>query len=171
MDFVEKLKSYLNASDEARRYIQETSNIKLTSFEIQIGLMDVLEIEDEIALLERDLTSSEIIELLQDIDFRKYRPEILTEIFFEGSIIPSGTERSLREALIRHNGERWIIYKNDSDTFPSNPHAHNYESGLKLHLGTGDLYLRRKRVNRISKKSLLSLREKVKNISLPELLI
>lgn len=33
-----------------------------------------------------------------------------------------------------------VAHKYDRDTFPSNPHAHNYDRKLKMHLGTGDLY-------------------------------
>jgi hypothetical protein len=49
--------------------------------------------------------------------------------------------RELREATIKCDGQIWRIHKNDADPFPSNPHAHNLETGLKLDLSTGALYL------------------------------
>ena len=43
---------------------------------------------------------------------------------------------------VKVKGECWIIHKNDRDPFPSNPHAHNYDSfaAYGLDLGTGRLY-------------------------------
>jgi hypothetical protein len=45
----------------------------------------------------------------------------------------------------RVRGEVWRVHKADADPFPSNPHAHCVGGadrfiGLKLHLGTGELY-------------------------------
>jgi len=84
------------------------------------------------------------------------------------SIIPDGVIRRLTEAKIRQKGEVWMIHKNDLDPFPSNPHAHNYESGHTLHLGTGHLFLQRKYVGKIRRKDLRLLRTKIlkANISL-----
>lgn len=66
----------------------------------------------------------------------------------------------------------WRIHKNDTDPFPSIPHAHNIESGLKLHLGNGELYFGRRFTDKlISKKDLFTIRAQVKNIELPQLTI
>ena len=173
MNPAQKLNIYLKASGEASECLQGASSVNITRFDIQLGLMDVLGIDDEYELLERDLSCSDIVKLLKDYDFKKHHPEALTDILFEKSIIPDGTTRSLLEVQIKHKGEKWTIYKSDADPFPSNPHAHNYESGLKLHLGNGDLYLRKRLVNQISKKNLMLLRSKIitRNIVLPELSI
>ena len=173
MNPAQKVNSYIKASCEAKNLLQDASSVKLTSYDIQQGLMDVLQIEDEYELLERDFGSSDIVKLLKGYDFKKYHPEKLMDIVVGKTIIPDGTERSLLEAQIKHKGEKWTIYKNDADPFPSNPHAHNYESNLKLHLGNGALYLRRKLVNQMPKKTLKSLRIKIsiRNIILPELSI
>ncbi len=45
------------------------------------------------------------------------------------------------EARVKVAGKIWTIHKNDKDTFPSQPHAHNYENGEKLDLHTGDIYV------------------------------
>jgi hypothetical protein len=76
--------------------------------------------------------------------------ELLATIEFEMSPIPHGVVRQLDEVTIKREGCVWRIHKNDADPFPSNPHAHNVESGLKLDLSTGALYFR----SRLSGKSI-----------------
>lgn len=77
------------------------------------------------------------------------------------------------EILIRAKGEVWEIHRYDKDPFPSNPHAHNVESGLKLDLSTGKIYFRRKLVQELSKKQLIEFRDRpeLKNIDLPPLMV
>jgi hypothetical protein len=98
--------------------------------------------------------------------------ELLAEIEFEQSPIPDGTLRRLDEVTIKRDGCVWRIHKNDTDPFPSNPHAHNLESGLKLDLSSGGLYLgTRDTGKRISKKDLNFIRTEatLKHITLPPL--
>jgi hypothetical protein len=57
--------------------------------------------------------------------------ELLGEIEFEASPIPDGTMRRLDEVTIKRDGCIWRIDRNDADPFPSNPHAHNVESGTQ----------------------------------------
>jgi len=56
------------------------------------------------------------------------------------SLLPEEFPRLLTEQTIRVKGEVWRIHKADPDLFPSNPHAHNCESGVVLHLGTGEMF-------------------------------
>jgi hypothetical protein len=172
MNPAQKVNAYLEVAEEAKDILQKTSPVKLTGFDIQLGLMDVLSIEDEYELLEQNFSCSDIVSHLTGYDFKKFHPEELANIIFEETIIPDGTERSLLEAQVKHKGEKWAIYKSDADPFPSNPHAHNYESGLKLHLGNGALYLKKKIVGQLSKKNLKLLRTKIseRNIILPVLI-
>ncbi|HXR47003.1 MAG TPA: hypothetical protein VN784_06130 [Candidatus Limnocylindrales bacterium] len=97
--------------------------------------------------------------------------EFLAEIEFEQSPIPDGTYRLLDEATIKRDGCIWRIHKSDADPFPSNPHAHNLESGLKLDLSTGNLYFGKRLQSKISKKHLSFIREEAesKRIALPPL--
>ncbi len=98
--------------------------------------------------------------------------EILGKIELGRSLIPSGCRRHITEAMVKNDGCVWIIHKNDSDPFPSNPHAHNEESGLKLDLSNGKLYLRKEFAGeKIGKKELLKIRNiaNEKNIPLPSL--
>ena len=72
-------------------------------------------------------------------------PDIfIVEIELDKSPIPDGCIRRLDEVQVKRDGQIWRIYKNDGDPFPSNPHAHNVESGLKLDLSNGKLFYRRK---------------------------
>jgi hypothetical protein len=79
----------------------------------------------------------------------------ILEIELPESPIPPGTPQRMDEATVRRFGCVWRVHKNDPDPFPSRPHAHNLESGLKMHLGTGQLFLRGRDTGRkIEKKHL-----------------
>ena len=96
--------------------------------------------------------------------------ELLGEIELDESPIPVTCVRRLDEATIKRDGCVWRIHKNDADPFPSNPHAHNGESGLKLDLRNGDLYFQRKTANEnVGKKHLSAIRNAAakKGIPLP----
>lgn len=62
---------------------------------------------------------------------------------------------------VKRNNEKWRIHRSDPDNFPSDPHAHNVENGLKLHLGTGGLYNKREFVDFINEKHLDFIRSKI----------
>lgn len=112
-----------------------------------------------------------LVEALRGCKSIEELPEVIAIVELDESIVPPGAEYGLYEELVKHKGEQWFIHKHDADPFPSNPHAHNYEKGLKLHLGNGRLYFGTKQVGSLSKKVLLSLREKVKQVELPPCLI
>ena len=94
----------------------------------------------------------------------------MEQIELDHSPIPSGCKRSLNEITIKKDGHIWRIHKNDQDPFPSNPHAHNIESGLKLDLSNGRLYYKRQYTGKsISKKDLYAIRDKTTTVGLPPL--
>jgi len=96
------------------------------------------------------------------------------EVEFSVSPIPPKTLRSMNEVSVRRDGCVWRVHKNDPDPFPSKPHAHNTESGLKMHLGTGRLYHRSTDTEKsIDKKLLLFIRTELsqKGLALPPLQI
>jgi hypothetical protein len=98
--------------------------------------------------------------------------DILCEVEFEVSPIPDGVMRRLDEVTVKRDGCIWRIHKNDADPFPSNPHAHNVESGLKLDLSTGALYFRSQPSGkRISRKHLDFIRTEAaaKGVTVPAL--
>jgi hypothetical protein len=124
---------------------------------------------DEIASIE--WTAESLALALQSCKAIVALPSVIAVAVFESSIVPEGTEEGTYDELVKHKGELWYIHRHDADPQPSNPHAHNYEKGLKLHLGNGDLYHGTKLVGRLPQKTFLQLREKVKHVELPVLSI
>lgn len=122
-------------------------------------------------MLYHDLpTVDEIVEQLKNYPFEPPLGEPLQTITLTESILPEDWLELVLEEVIKHNGEQWEIHKYDADPFPSNPHAHNHEARVKLHLGTGELFKKLKRVGKIRCKELKSLRAKVSDsIQLPPL--
>lgn len=97
---------------------------------------------------------------------------LLATIELEISPIPDGCMRRLDEVTIKRDGCIWRIHKNDADTFPSNPHAINVESGLKLDLSNGNLYFMGKFTEKtVAQKHLLAIRTQAeqKGVKLPTL--
>jgi hypothetical protein len=125
--------------------------------------------EDSTKTASHNLTAEKIFEMLKDHDFKL--PEESETIELDESILPSGAVQRLDEQTVKSKGEIWVIHKYDKDPFPSNPHAHNEQTGQKLDLSNGDLYDGKNNYQgkNISKKNLLLLRSKVKKITLPTL--
>lgn len=156
---------------EINRFVTVTSEaasaLRRPPEEVREALVVVLNAEDQFALLSRKITANEIVSILTNYSFAK--PIIVAEVEFSESIIPDCVPIRLVEAQAKHNNEIWLVHLNDADPFPSNPHAHNEMNGLKLHLGTGELYRRRKLVGKVREKDLLAIRKKLPNVSLPAL--
>lgn len=78
---------------------------------------------------------------------------------------------TFNRARIKHNGKTWIVHKYDIDPFPSNPHAHDLDNSLKLHLGNGFIFDKKKYVGKLHIKEFMEIRAKLedRNILLPEL--
>jgi len=159
-DIDRRICSFIRNSADAREILSQLSGINIDSGEIQWALMEILHTDEPTDLLEKDYTADGMVELLRTFDFRKYHPEILAEILMDESIVPEGTPRLLTEVTVKHKGERWIIHKNDADPFPSNPHGHSPDVGLKLDLSTGALYRKRECVGKITKKNLEVIKQK-----------
>jgi hypothetical protein len=165
------------ALGEASQALSAARGETISRRDVETGLVAVLGLDEIVDLLDRDIDTAQILSLLCDYDFSRFRPETLCDITLQESIIPEGVPVCLTEAEVKLRGEKWTVHKYDADPFPSNPHAHNYAQGLKLHLGNGDLYPHKSKVScgRIAKKHLVQLRDLViqKNatITLPPLLI
>ncbi|EOK5946970.1 hypothetical protein ACWOWW_004303 [Vibrio vulnificus] len=99
----------------------------------------------------------------------KRTPIVEEVICLDSTVLPNGVERAFLEEQIKYKGERWVVHKNDADPFPSTPHAHNYETMLKLHLGNGDLYYGTRKVGKIKKKDFIKLRGLFKKTRMPQL--
>ncbi len=171
MDYEESLITYINESDKALLILNKSSDYAIEAFDIQQALVEKLSLDDEFELLGKNLKSDIIIEILSGYNFKKFKPAKLLELQLKESILPDVIEQRFVEAQFKQNGEIWVVHKNDADPFPSNPHAHCYEKGLKLHLGNGKLYLGTKHVGKVSKKQFISLRTKMAKIKLPTLSI
>lgn len=168
-----KLSKYIRESQKAKNALSEKLNIDISDLEFQIALGSVFghDEEDSTRALDYELTAEEMLEKLDSYEFNF--PEEIGSIEFPDSILPDDVPRRLDEEEIKHKGEIWVIHKNDKDPLPSNPHAHNKETGYKLHLGNGELYTKKNKAldKKISKKYLLAIRNKVNNITLPALLV
>ncbi|QNV06448.1 hypothetical protein [Shewanella algae] len=149
-------------------YIEEQLSIRFSPEEVLTALMEATNKEfAELALIE--WTSEEILQTVKDTKVISSKPIIEEEIILNESIIPDGVMRTFLEEQVKFKGERWIIHKYDADPFPSNPHAHNYEAGLKLHLGNGGLYHGSELSGSITCKKLKELRALFKKTKMPKL--
>lgn len=170
MDDIEKnLISYIREMNTAKAILSQLKGIELDSMEVQLALCKKLNIESlqPVDLLYKKLSSDQMVDILKDFSFSK--PEKIDEVVLDESILPVGTPKLLTEQTVKVKGEVWVIHKNDADPFPSTPHAHNYDSGISLHLGTGEFFQKRTSKGFLDCKKLNSLREKIKNHMLPDL--
>jgi hypothetical protein len=148
-----KINRFIATSNEAASALGQDGT------EVRNALVEAMELGDQIQVMELGLTAAQMIDMLRNYSFEK--PQVLGEIELEESIIPEDVPIQLREATAKHAGEIWRVHQNDADPFPSNPHAHCLEQDLKLHLGSGDLYRRKKVVGSITRKNLRALRSKL----------
>jgi len=170
---VELLSKYIRESDKARQILSERLGVEITSMDFQVALGSLLGYDERETdrVFEHGLTAEEMLQYLVNYEF--IFPDEIANVTFDHSILPEGVPQRLDEEIIKHKGELWVIYKYDKDPFPSNPHAHNKETGYKLHLGNGDLYSYKNEPlkEKVSKKYLIAIRDKVRNIDLPPLTV
>lgn len=166
-----KLNRYIQESEKAISILSEQKGMEISSLDFQIALGEKFGYNRQKShyVASKDLSAEQMVELLKSHSFTK--PEEIGIVTFPDSIIPEGVPICLNEQEAKSKGEIWRIHKYDADPFPSNPHAHNKETGYKLHLGTGELFdNKNKSLNKsIRKKDLIALRSNLKNIALPTL--
>jgi len=162
---------YLEESPKAIKRIFETTGLEISSMELQLALADVLSLadRDSVTIIGYKLTADEMVERLKGYSF--YRPDIVEKVTLDHSILPPKVPDILNEEEIKFKGQIWEIHKYDPDPFPSNPHAHLQGLGYKLHLGTGELFEKRKLIGSVTKKNLKAIRALITKVTLPELLI
>lgn len=169
-DIEQRLISYIEACRITQGALSELQGFEISSLDIQAALAEVLNIPDNppIGVLNQGLDAEKIISHLCTFDFRKFHPDVIAEFITEESLIPEHIPRLLTEKTVKVKGEVWHIHKNDVDPFPSVPHAHNYESGVRLHLGSGEMFDKnRKPIGNIGCKKLLRVRSKLSSLTLP----
>ena len=164
-----RVNSFRSATNEVAKILTDESGTQITSNDVFQALLDVLDLNDSTELLSTNWSADKITDILRGYDMDRLHPTNLETIELEYSIIPNDVPRLVTEEVIKQKGEKWVIHKNDADPFPLNPHAHNYESGHKLHLGSGALYIGRQIVGKLKKKNLKILRDKIRFSPLPEL--
>jgi hypothetical protein len=170
VDFSNEINAFVQAATAAADQMGPQTGLPLEYVDVESALMQVFGLDEAVELLNRHLTFSDIVAALSEFNFRGLFPEVVEEIILDGSLIPTETPQHIREVTVRSKGEVWRIHKNDADPWPSNPHAHNLETGLKLHLGTGELFHKRRNTGKkISNNNLEIIRSKVRNSKLPRL--
>lgn len=165
----EWLNVWIAFSAEARQRLAAVHGREIESGEFTEAVRELWGAENELMMLYTPIpTVDEIVEQLKDYPFESPLGEPLQTITLTESILPEDWPKLLLEQVIKQNGEQWEIRKYDADPFPSNPHAHNHEARVKLHLGTGELFKKHTLVGKIRCKDLKSLRAQVsESIELP----
>lgn len=154
----------LDPSELIEHYIAWEQKVAAAAGEadVQSVLMDALDIEDSSDLLSfdwDDKSGALLSSTVSLIRASSTRPVAVARLRLEEPILPAGVPRKLEEVRLKAVGEIWDIHRNDADPFPSNPHAHNVQTGVKLDLSNGDLYRKRKKLKeRVRKKELIALR-------------
>jgi hypothetical protein len=167
----EPIAAFLREAELARQELSADLSMSLRLGDIEDALLDLEGFERGPDLLYRSWSAADIVARLRKYDFSKYYSEVMAVIDLPESIVPAGTFGSLEERIVRMSGERWYVHKNDADPFPSNPHAHNYEKRLKLSLVDGGLYHKKKRVGKVDLKTLVELRNRLRDFGLPDLVL
>lgn len=160
-----KLISFIEEINIATPLLSQLKGVKLESLDLQNALCEKFNIDDPVELLSKNISSQKIVSILEDFNFAK--PVGIEKITLNESILPLWIPKLIIEQTIKNKGEVWVIHKTDADPFPSSPHAHNYESGIKIHLGTGELFKKRELIGFLECKKLILLRKKIKNHILP----
>jgi len=91
---------------------------------------------------------------LIDFDFTT----VLFKIESSPDILPEDCVMQTK-VQIKSKGLIWVIHKYDADPFPSNPHAHQLESGIKLDLKNGKCYRKKEFVRTLKRKDLIAIRD------------
>lgn len=165
------INSFIVEGETAARVLAARRALPIELVHVENALVETLSLSEPTDLLDFELTRHEIVSVLSAFDFRAYFPVLLAEIAFRNSIIPASVPTHCQEQTVRRHGEVWRVHRTDSNSFPSNPHAHNLDSGLKLHLGTGQLFRKKFLVGRIRLKDLLAILGQLTGFALPPLAI
>ncbi|SRR6266567_1356033 len=166
----ESIRLLVEAAADAAKALSAKSGLPLECAHIQDALVEAMELDSPEELLEKELSADAITAILENYDFHRLFPKLIAVIHLQHSIIPDRTSRKLIEVTVRANGEVWRIHQNDADPRPSNPHSHNLESGLKLHLGTGELFQgRRNTGQKVPRKHLEAIKARLSKHALPPL--
>ncbi|MES2521400.1 MAG: hypothetical protein V4617_01790 [Gemmatimonadota bacterium] len=165
---IENLNSFIDAANAHEAEYAESTGLKLAPNAAQQALCDLLGLSNPIDLLTQSWNVDRIRSLLCAMELET-ASTVVEEILLLKPLLPAVEPRLLTEQTIDFDSEQWRIHKNDADPFPSNPHAHCLGYPLKLHLGTGVLYKKRKVHSSVPWKDFLAFRVLIKYAPLPPL--
>lgn len=134
--FTELVEQYLKSFEEAKALL-EKNGIFLSVSEIYKYLVDSSEINEYENLIIKELPCDQIASLVERQYTLSPPSQVIAEVELFESIVPPNIPIFLTHQQVKIKGEIWVVHKNDADPFPSNPHAHNYQSNLVVHLGNG----------------------------------
>jgi len=171
MDETERLLlEFLAVTDAVAQRLSRERGCEISSGDVENALADKKSVEHHVHLLGQGWTEERVLLELADHDFDRLRSILLEVIEMPEDILPDGILRVFTEEIARQDNLKWHIHKNDADYFPSQPHAHNYATGHTLHLGTGELYIKRRLCDeRMNAKKLIELRDRIRYRPLPPL--
>ncbi len=149
---------FLNESDAARKELAAMQKKKIDSEALQVALVERLGLSDTTQLIFQNLDKARILKVLEGFDF----PRVVAATLMKINILPDGLSL-LGEAEGKVSNQVWRVHKNDVDFFPSDPHAHNPETGITLDLSNGWTYKKRACCGKIKKKFLLALRAQLED--------
>lgn len=160
MGFAEQqLKWYEMTLEVVASRISEERNLKIDSDKVGNAIAELNDYSQNLQVFWHVLDKGlKIYDEIKDYSFGVILGDI--ELYKDDCIYPRGIPAYLYEKQIKVKGQKWELHKNDDDPFPSNPHAHNYETGLKLDLSDGMLYKKKVVHDSINKKKLLLIRSK-----------
>lgn len=151
----DQINRLLRQATTAASRLSEASGTLVEYADVLDALVDVFKLESQIDLLDEELNAEAIVKDLSSYNFKKLHPTLIGEVVLQHSILPEQVAQRLVEITVKAHGQVWRIYQNDADPFPSNPHAHNVQSGLKLNLNNGELFFgKKKQPKKVSGKDL-----------------
>ncbi len=168
----EKFKDYLFQFERSKVILKDQHKLNIGDQELSELLSFHFDFDSLIThseLVRSGISAREIVEIIL-----KEKKQKVGEVIIYDFELPWEVLQSITKAEIKLKGMKWTIHKYDVDPFPSNPHAHNYHENLKLHLGTGEFYRKKQRVNKkMKRKELLRFRslieQKIPSVQLPKL--
>lgn len=164
----QKIRDLWNSSSDYCDYIEYKKSVRIQPADLIAALMEATGKTFEDLALE-DWDKEKVLRTVVNSEVLRKYPVIQEEVVIDQPIIPDNVIRSIDEERVKFRGEKWVVHKNDPDPFPSNPHAHNYEAGLKLHLGNGELYRGTKLSGKVPCKKLKMLRSLFSKTRMPKL--
>jgi len=151
---MDNITMWINRISKAKLELEKTYKEDISEEKIfYILLVKYNVLENPLLIYEEKITKDEIIKAVKSFNLKNLVCGV--ELNIEDYKLFNYEEKVYAKA----KNIRWIVHKSDSDPFPSNPHAHDYKNNVKLHLGNGNLYRKRKIVGSLRKKELLKIRE------------